>query len=254
MRADRCNPGEQSGRENVLQRRRDPYDEYTIQELTRIISRSSINDPVSVENLHSRLSEVFEGVPIYHPPSNDLMNTLPEDQKLLRLWNERDWPSDKQLAEVFEHATLADDPVAIIAEEHTAYTHLRLQLRKRERSHKYQKDDCRPNLLDEPWISMSKAERTTVLEQIHQLGTYYKSQVPNGRLDNTALNTVLFGLASLFVSFAGLTHHEYKLPHSVNSQFIQFAALATKPYFYADLTTDKALSARWKRQKKRHGS
>ena len=215
------------------------YNSDTLEKMASLIERASNNKTIERETLVIELVDLFEAIV-----------GLPEsEESLVRAMAEEEEPNDAQLAAVFRDARLADDPIAVVSSEYIAFTRLKLHLRSREHSRQYRKDGCRPSLIYELWSSMSEAERATVLNSIRHLAQFFDSQVPRARPKNNRLDTALFELAGVFVDFAGLKHHQYELPHSVESQFIQFCTLATGPFFHPNLTSQTALARRWYRLK-----
>ncbi len=215
------------------------YDSDTLEKMASLIESASNNRTIKREILVIELVDLFETIVGLPESEEALVRTMAEEEEL----------SDAQLAAVFRDASLADDPIAVISSEYTTFTRLKLHLRSREHSRQYRKDGCRPDLIDKSWSSMSEAERATVLNGIRHLAQYYDSQVPRVRPKNNRLDTALFDLAGTFVSLAGLTKHQSELPHSVESQFIQFCTLAIGPFFHPNLTSPKALARRWDRLK-----
>ena len=219
------------------------YDSETLETMASLIERASNNKTISREALVIELVDLFETIV-----------GLPESEEAL-VWSmaEEEEPSNAQLAAVFRDASLVDDPIAAVSSAFMAFARLKLHLRSREHSRQYRKDGCRPDLIDKSWSSMSEAERATVLNGIRHLAQYYDSQVPRARPKNNRLDTALFELAGVFVDFAGLTKHQSELPHSVESQFIQFCTLAAGPFFHRSFTSPEALARRWYRLKKTQG-
>ena len=215
------------------------YDSDTLEKMASLIESASNNRTIKREILVIELVDLFETIVGLPESEEALVRTMAEEEEL----------SDAQLAAVFRDASLVDDPIAVVSSEYMAFTRLKLHLRNREHSRQYRKDGCRPDLIDEPWSTMSEAERATVLDSIRHLAIYFKSQVPRARPKNNRLDTALFELAGIFVSLAELTKHQSELPHSVESQFIQFCTLATGPFFHRSFTSPEALARRWYRLK-----
>ena len=65
-------------------------------------------------------------------------------------------------------------------------------------------------------------------------------------------DTLLDGIADIYVEFAKLDCHRYDLPHAENSHFIQFTYRALRPFFGLTEASLKAISKRWKRLKDAH--
>lgn len=96
---------------------------------------------------------------------------------------------------------------------------------------------------------LTQDELRAVRAEAKRLAAYHRSfvrrQAPN-KLDQ---DTLLEGLADIFLEFAKLDCGRHELPHSENSRFIQFVHGAVRPFFGSTEMSPKAIARRWKRLK-----
>ncbi len=180
----------------------------------------------------------------------------PQDDVIGELWRDlgtRDLPHG-DLASLFAEAADASDPFGIVTLDSFAFAELKSSLRTRWASsarHAQQQ----PIPIDAvTWSSLSGSQQDDVRDRIRNLARFHRSFVSPGASLNSPLHTILFELATVFVTRADLDIHEHELPHAPTSHFIQFAALATQPFFAPGAVTPAGLSNRWKRQKQTHHS
>jgi hypothetical protein len=180
----------------------------------------------------------------------------PQDDIIGELWKDlgtRDLPHG-DLASLFAEAADASDPFAIVTLDSFAFAELKSSLRTFWAS-AARRDGGQPVPLDAAARrSLTGSQQDDVRDRIRNLARFHRSFISAGASLNNPLNTILFELATLFVTHADLDIHEYELPHAPTSYFIQFAALATQPYFAPGAVTPAGLSNRWKRQKQTHHS
>ncbi len=84
------------------------------------------------------------------------------------------------------------------------------------------------------------------------LANFHQSFVRRGQPNKSDQDTLLDGIADIYVEFAKLDCHRYDLPHAENSRFIQFTYWALRPFFGLTEASLKAISKRWKRLKDAH--
>lgn len=96
---------------------------------------------------------------------------------------------------------------------------------------------------------LSEENLVEVREMALHLADYHQSFVRRGQPNKSDQNTLLDGIADIYVEFAKLDCHRYDLPHAENSRFIQFAYRALRPFFGLTEASLKAISKRWKRLK-----
>lgn len=189
-----------------------------------LIERASVGNTVSRTALNEALVELFEAI----------LGPKESEWAIVKILSKEEEPSDADRAKLFEKSEEADDPIAILSTDGFALAQLKRLARSHSGSLKYRSRHLRPDFAILPFDAMSAAEQEVLHEHLHHLKTYYESNVQRGRPENIPLNTALIGLGEIFVSLAGLSHHEFELPYSPESRFIQFAAIATAPRFHSN--------------------
>lgn len=161
-----------------------------------------------------------------------------------------DDPSHDELDKQFRTIAEADDPLHASICFETAYAELNAAVRRRwnERGQRDRMD--RPvSLLGKTSDMLSCEEIEDVRETARHLAQFHQSLVRAGAPNKIDQDTLLEGIADIFVRFAQLGCHPYELPHSKDSRFITFAFLAIRPFFPVTEASKSAISKRWKRLK-----
>jgi hypothetical protein len=81
------------------------------------------------------------------------------------------------------------------------------------------------------------------------IATYHQSFIRSCRSKYLFQDTLLDGIAEIFIRFADLRCHPHALPHAANSSFVRFAYLAMRPFFAQTEASKSAIAKRWKRLK-----
>ncbi len=102
-----------------------------------------------------------------------------------------------------------------------------------------------PSLKLMVWEDLSSAEQEDIRSICRDLASFERTRVRPGHPQRDELDTLLFGLADLFVRWTGKTHAVEAVPYSCDSQFITFAKEALAPVGEHFEVSPKALSSRW---------
>jgi len=92
---------------------------------------------------------------------------------------------------------------------------------------------------------LTEAERDDVKQFANELEAYHQAQIKRQRPAKIDQDTLLDGLADIYLRHTGSSKHPYELPHSVRSHFILFCHAVLRPFFPLTETSTKALSNRW---------
>jgi len=84
------------------------------------------------------------------------------------------------------------------------------------------------------------------------LAHYHQSFVRRQQPVKIDQNTLIEGLADIYIEFAGLDCGRYELAHAKNARFIKFIYLAMRPFFALTEASLASVSKRWKRLKDVH--
>lgn len=163
-------------------------------------------------------------------------------------------PSDAALAEQFRNIAKADDPLDPKLCFGIALTKLNQAARGRWTGRRRRRPMNRPHpLRDIKSDSLTADEIADVREMALHLARYHQSFIHRGQPNKLDQDTLLDGIADIYIRFAKLNCDRYDLPHTVNTRFITFAYKAMRPFFAQTEATKSALSKRWKRMKDAHG-
>ena len=220
------------------------YSTDQLEHLAAIIERAAPGVTVSREDLKQHLLDLLWAV----GRANDGTEYSIAFQEFAALE-----PSHAELAERFRAIAASDDPLnpelcsgIVLAELNAA---ARGKWARR----------IRKGLINRPHplrgISsdmLSEENLAEVREMALHLVDYHQSFVRRGQPNKSDQNTLLDGIANIYVEFAKLNCHRYDLPHAENSRFIQFAYRALRPFFGLTEASLKAISKRWKRLKDAH--
>ena len=161
-------------------------------------------------------------------------------------------PSDAALAEQFRRIAAAEDPLDPELCSGIALTMLNAAARRRWTSRVHRKD-LRPTSLRGVSTSSLFADAIAeIREMALHLAGYHQSSIRSGHPGKLDQDTLLEGIADIYIFFSNLDCHRYDLPHSPNSRFIRFAHFAMRPFFAHTEASKSALFNRWKRLKNRH--
>jgi hypothetical protein len=159
-------------------------------------------------------------------------------------------PSNADLAAQFRQIAEAEDPLNPNICHGLALTALNAAARRRWTSRQRQRPMNRPDpLRDITSDFLSTDEIAEVREMALHLATYHQSFIRSGRSKDQDQDTLLEGIAEIFIRFADLRCHPHALPHAANSSFVRFAYLAMRPFFAQTEASKSAIAKRWKRLK-----
>jgi hypothetical protein len=159
----------------------------------------------------------------------------------------------EQLARQLRAVAASDDPLDRRISYGIALAELSNKLLGKWASRHHHRRLNRPHTL--PGITfdvLTEAERADVREAALELVAFHEAQIRRGSPTKTAQDTLLDGLADIYLSHTGSSQHRYELPHSVRSHFIQFCHAVLRPFFPLTEVSPKALSNCWIKLKRRH--
>lgn len=155
-----------------------------------------------------------------------------------------------KLAECYDAIVASDDPFRELEVIETVRSRLKAFLRARSRRRRSRKPQQSGTSSDAtPPGRRSEADKTALREHAAGLAAHHQSFVHPGAQRMSVKDTLLFGIADIYLEFTGLQIARHELPHSASSNFIRFAHLVIRPFFPSRGATKKALSSRWKRLK-----
>ena len=105
------------------------------------------------------------------------------------------------------------------------------------------------SLAGERWASLPGEAQAEVLEQLKELARRAGQRVRRGAPAKMDQDTLLLGLAGIFVDLTGFAGDCRKLPDAQTSLFIRFCHHALRPYFSPTEVSPAALGRRWGRLK-----
>lgn len=210
-------------------------------ELAALLERRTPNLNITVDDLESALIDLMRAV-----------GRKVDDDQETALFREfaQDDPSHAELAEQFQAIASSDVPLltSINLEATFAELNAAVCLRWRGRGRQDQMD--RPiSLLGKTSDLLSCEEIQDIRMTARHLAQFHQSLVRAGAPNKIDQDTLLEGVADIFVRFAQLSCHPSDLPHSKDSHFITFAFLAMRPFFAVTEVSKSAISKRWKRLK-----
>lgn len=116
--------------------------------------------------------------------------------------------------------------------------------------------DAVPAVTSIDWNALTAEQQALVRTMAHELAAYHKGLVKAHRPTKALLDTLMDGLAELFVRYSDQSRSTLQLETAPDSLFIQFchAALAhfggSKPFAMSEIAP-ASLSQRWRRLKRR---
>lgn len=229
----------------MSERRFSSYSPERLNELTTILQKKSPGLGVSRQSLKRQLL--------------DLMNAVGrvDDGSEEAAWFREagvDEPSHADLAKQFRQIATAKDPLDPKLCYGLALTGLNMAARRRWTLRRRQRPMNRPDpLRDITSDLLSTDEIAEVREMALHLAAYHQSFVRRGQPNKLDQDTLLDGIAEIYIRFADMDCHPYDLPHSVNTPFIKFAYTVMRPFFAQTEGSKGAISKRWKRLKDAHG-
>ena len=96
---------------------------------------------------------------------------------------------------------------------------------------------------------LTEEDLADVREMALHLAHYHQSFVRRQQPIKVDQNTLIEGLADIYIEFAGLDCGRYELAHAKNARFIKFIYLAMRPFFALTEASLASVSKRWKRLK-----
>jgi hypothetical protein len=160
-------------------------------------------------------------------------------------------PDHKELAALFRRLAKARNPLdPALLEDAAVRTELDRLIDNRW-SPRWRRDGrgSRATLAGLDGNGLTRKETAETRSMARHLEIWHRSNSPARRPNKDNINTLLILLAEIFVEHAGIGMHPDELPHSQNSRFIQFAAMALRPFFDPSEVSTVALARRWRRRK-----
>jgi hypothetical protein len=220
------------------------YADDTLERLAMILARAREELSVDPSFLARDLGDLFRavGLPVDNSEEAQLFRELSQEEL-----------THADLAKLFRRIARAREPFADKADYQATLPELNAKawIRWAQRIGRGEMGRAHP-LLGIRWADLSDGERADVKQMARELAHYHQLFVSRGMPFKNDQNTLLDGIADIFVDFTRSELHRYELPHAENSRFIQFAHLALRPFFPTTEVTAKALSRRWKRLKNTH--
>jgi hypothetical protein len=220
------------------------YTDDTLERLVAILRRAGGDSSIHASLLERHLSDLVHAVGLRIDDSEqaEVWRTLQENE-----------PPRAELAKLFRRMARAKDPFANRADFDLALPQLHAKARVRwaRRIRRGELGRAHP-LLGVRWTDLSVSERADVREMARERARYHQSFVKRSPPFKDDQNTLLDGLADIFVHSTGFELHRYDLAHGERARFIQFAHLALRPFFGTTEVTAKALTERWERLKNAH--
>lgn len=159
-------------------------------------------------------------------------------------------PSHADLAKRLRAIATSDDPLNLAADTGVLLSELNALARNKwSRQIRAGRFDPDHPLRGCSTASLTPQEVADVRAMALHVAAYHQSFVQRGRPTKNDQNTLLLGLADIFIEFTGLDCSRHDLPHAENSQFITFVELAVRPFFSQTEATRASISRRWKRLK-----
>ena len=162
-------------------------------------------------------------------------------------------PSHAELAEQFRAIAASNDPLnpklcfgILLTELNQA-----ARLKWARRIRKGQINRPHP-LRDFPSEFLTEADLADVQELAAHLAQFHQSFVRRRQPVKIDQNTLIDGLAGIYIEFAGLDCDRHELPHAKSTRFIQFVYIAMRPFFALTEASLASVSKRWKRLKDHH--
>ena len=221
------------------------YSAEQLEDLAAILQKKSPNLVVSRQSLKRQLLDLLFAVGRADDGS--------EEAAWFREAAENE-PSNAALADQFRKIAESKDPLDPKLCFGIALTKLNYAARRRWAGRKRGRPMNRPHpLRDIPSDFLTAGEIAEVRAMALDLAAYHQSFIRKGRSKDLDQDTLLEGIAEIYIRYAELNCHRYALPHSPASRFITFARIAMQPFFAKTEVSAKALSNRWKRLKDTHG-
>jgi hypothetical protein len=162
-------------------------------------------------------------------------------------------PTHEELARQFRAIAASDDLLDRRICHGTALAELNAKARSEWTNRRHHRRLNRPHmLLGVTSDFLTQIERTDLKKFALELAAYHQAQIKRERPTKIDQDTLLDGLADIYLSHTNSSQHRYELPHSVRSHFIQFCHTVLRPFFPLTELSPKALSNRWKGLKKQH--
>jgi hypothetical protein len=162
-------------------------------------------------------------------------------------------PSHSELAKRFRAIAASDDPLNTELCSGVALAELNAAARSKWAGR------IRKGLINRPHPIRGAAtelltdqELVDVREMASRLAQYHQSFVRRQQPNKLDQDTLVEGMADIYIEFTGLEHGRYELPHAKNARFIKFVYLAMRPFFGLTEASLASISKRWKRLKDLH--
>lgn len=161
---------------------------------------------------------------------------------------ERSEPSHKQLASSFRTMAKATRPLEPRVCKPELWPELNALIRSSWVARwRREGRNSEPSLRTVNWDTLTGAEQEDIRTMARLLARRHSAFLRQGAKRKTDADTVLMGLADIFLSYTRRPDDRYRLPYARESQFIKFAVLALEPAGAHGEFSSSALSNRWAR-------
>ena len=217
----------------------DPIPARTWSQICDVLERGSKGKPCNLRGLREELIELLEVTGFV-----DYSDLGAEENAI---WREP-MPSHSDLHDGFCRVADAENPLHVASLRPELLPELCAAVRRRWAARRAHKRPSSPlNLRQLHWDTLSRAEQDDFRSAARHLADYHGTFVRKGRIQKSALDTVLEELALIWVRRTGQSISLADVPYSANSQFIQFAVLVLGQVGQHFEVSPQALSRRWER-------
>jgi hypothetical protein len=215
-----------------------------MEEVAGIMSRATRDAAIDIPELSREIDDLLSAVGTANDGSEDAIlfanPPVPDASHL-------------DLVKQFRAIAASDDPLNRRICYGVALAELNAAAYSKWTSRRYKRLINRPHmLLGVTSDFLTEEERSDIKLFAIELATYHQAQIKRQRPTKIDQDTLLDGLADIYLKHTGSSKHPYELPHSVRSYFILFCHAVLRPFFPLTEVSPKALSNRWKNLKKQH--
>lgn len=225
----------------MTNRRRTGYREPQLTRLVSILRRTAPNVSVNRLSLRHQLNDLLRAIGRTADGSvfaNAFLEYAASD------------PGPAARAAEFEAIAGADDPLdpTVSGDIALAGLHARARTRWSRKKNVGRIEDL-ARLRARAFDQLTTDVQEDVRLMAHQLAQYHRSFVKRKAPAKNDQNTLMLGLADIYLRQIGSDLPCEDLPHAERSYFIQFVRAALEPFFATTEVSPKALSRRWQRIK-----
>jgi hypothetical protein len=215
-----------------------------MKEISEVVQRATRASHFDEATLKSELEDLLSAVGTANDGSEDVLRfanpPVPDASHL-------------DFVKEFRAIAVSDGPLDPSIYSRMALAKLNEAARCEWTSRRYKRRVNRPDrLLSVTSEFLTEAERADVRRFALELAAYHQAQIKRQRPAKIDQDTLLDGLADIYLKHTGSSKHPYELPHSVRSNFVLFCHAILRPFFPLTEVSPKALSNRWNNLKKQH--